>query len=202
MAILETCSLVAARDSRKIIHCIIALSKNQNSIELTPNSTTSIRLWALNLLPTPLLTSGCEHWTYSQLHYFHQAVSIELTPNSTTSIRLWALSSFKKWVTRQSRNGFQQVVSFCFEIEECKIVYAVYHVSKSSLDTMPNFIHFILALKLELVIAYHSRVAQGAYLEVEYIRNVLSVSGTLKYADSGTAWCHSGNIEQFFLEPF
>ena len=32
-----------------------------------------------------------------------------------------------------------------------------------------------------------SRVAQGAYLEVEYIRNVLSVSGTLKYADSGTA---------------
>ena len=47
-----------------------------------------------------------------------------------------------------------------------------------------------------------SRVAQGAYLEVEYIRNVLSVSGTLKYADSGTAWCHSGNIEQFFLEPF
>ena len=47
-----------------------------------------------------------------------------------------------------------------------------------------------------------SRAAQGAYLEVEYIRNVLSVSGTLKYADSGTAWCHSGNIEQFFLEPF
>ena len=46
-----------------------------------------------------------------------------------------------------------------------------------------------------------SRVAQGAFLEVEYIRNVLSVSGTLKYADSGTAWCHSGNIEQFFLEP-
>ena len=43
-----------------------------------------------------------------------------------------------------------------------------------------------------------SRVAQEAYLEVEYIRNVLSVSGTLKYADSGTAWCHSGNIEQFF----
>ena len=34
---------------------------------------------------------------------------------------------------------------------------------------------------------YLSRVAQGAYLEVEYIRNVLSVSGTLKYADSGTA---------------
>ena len=33
----------------------------------------------------------------------------------------------------------------------------------------------------------NSRVAQGAYLEVEYIRNVLSVSGTLKYADSGTA---------------
>ena len=32
-----------------------------------------------------------------------------------------------------------------------------------------------------------SRVGQGAYLEVEYIRNVLSVSGTLKYADSGTA---------------
>ncbi len=32
-----------------------------------------------------------------------------------------------------------------------------------------------------------SRVAQGAYLEVEYIRNALSVSGTLKYADSGTA---------------
>ena len=32
-----------------------------------------------------------------------------------------------------------------------------------------------------------SRVAQRAYLEVEYIRNVLSVSGTLKYADSGTA---------------
>ena len=34
-----------------------------------------------------------------------------------------------------------------------------------------------------------SRVAQGAYLELEvkYIRNVLSVSGTLKYADSGTA---------------
>ena len=32
-----------------------------------------------------------------------------------------------------------------------------------------------------------SRAAQGAYLEVEYIRNVLSVSGTLKYADSGTA---------------
>ena len=32
-----------------------------------------------------------------------------------------------------------------------------------------------------------SRVAQGTYLEVEYIRNVLSVSGTLKYADSGTA---------------
>ena len=32
-----------------------------------------------------------------------------------------------------------------------------------------------------------SRVAQGAYLEVEYIRNVLIVSGTLKYADSGTA---------------
>ena len=47
-----------------------------------------------------------------------------------------------------------------------------------------------------------SRVAQGAYLEVEYIRNVLSVSGTLKYADSGTASCHSGNIEQFFLEQF
>ena len=38
-----------------------------------------------------------------------------------------------------------------------------------------------------LVILLHSRVAQGAYLEVEYIRNVLSVSGTLKYADSGTA---------------
>ena len=34
---------------------------------------------------------------------------------------------------------------------------------------------------------YYSQVAQGAYLEVEYIRNVLSVSGTLKYADSGTA---------------
>ena len=33
----------------------------------------------------------------------------------------------------------------------------------------------------------NSRVAQGTYLEVEYIRNVLSVSGTLKYADSGTA---------------
>ena len=32
-----------------------------------------------------------------------------------------------------------------------------------------------------------SRVAQGAYLEVEYTRNVLSVYGTLKYADSGTA---------------
>ena len=29
--------------------------------------------------------------------------------------------------------------------------------------------------------------AQGAYLEIEYIRNVLSVSGTSKYADSGTA---------------
>ena len=37
------------------------------------------------------------------------------------------------------------------------------------------------------VVIPHSRVAQGAYLEVEYIRNVLSVSGTLKYADSGTA---------------
>ena len=35
--------------------------------------------------------------------------------------------------------------------------------------------------------SHASRVAQGAYLEVEYIRNVLSVSGTLKYADSGTA---------------
>ena len=34
---------------------------------------------------------------------------------------------------------------------------------------------------------WFSRVAQRAYLEVEYIRNVLSVSGTLKYADSGTA---------------
>ena len=32
-----------------------------------------------------------------------------------------------------------------------------------------------------------SRVAQGAYLEIQYIRNVLSVSGTSKYADSGTA---------------
>ena len=32
-----------------------------------------------------------------------------------------------------------------------------------------------------------SRVSQGAYLEIEYIRNVLSVSGTSKYADSGTA---------------
>ena len=30
-------------------------------------------------------------------------------------------------------------------------------------------------------------MSQGAYLEVDYIRNVLSVSGTLKYADSGTA---------------
>ena len=33
----------------------------------------------------------------------------------------------------------------------------------------------------------NSRVAQGVYLEIEYIRNVLSVSVTLKYADSGTA---------------
>ena len=33
----------------------------------------------------------------------------------------------------------------------------------------------------------YSRVAQGAYLEVEYIRHVLSVSCSLKYADSGTA---------------
>ena len=33
----------------------------------------------------------------------------------------------------------------------------------------------------------YSRVAQGAYLEVEYIGNVVSVSGTLRYADSGTA---------------
>ena len=32
-----------------------------------------------------------------------------------------------------------------------------------------------------------SRVAQGAYLEVKYIRIILTVSGTLKYADSGTA---------------
>ena len=32
-----------------------------------------------------------------------------------------------------------------------------------------------------------SRVAEGAYLEVGYIGNVLSVSGTLKYADSETA---------------
>ena len=33
------------------------------------------------------------------------------------------------------------------------------------------------------------RVAQGAYLEASrpYIRKVLSVCGTLKYADSGTA---------------
>ena len=44
----------------------------------------------------------------------------------------------------------------------------------------------------------YSRVAQGAYLDIEYIRNVLSVSGTLKYADSGTAWCQSGNIRQLF----
>ena len=44
-----------------------------------------------------------------------------------------------------------------------------------------NGINFIL------VTAWSSRVAQGTYLEVEYIRNVLSVSGTLKYADSGTA---------------
>ena len=35
--------------------------------------------------------------------------------------------------------------------------------------------------------AAFSRVAQEAYVEIEYIRNVLSVSGTLKYADSGTA---------------
>ena len=33
----------------------------------------------------------------------------------------------------------------------------------------------------------YSRVTQEAYLEIEDIRNVLSVSGTLKYADSGTA---------------
>ena len=32
-----------------------------------------------------------------------------------------------------------------------------------------------------------SRVAHGAYLDVEYLRDVLSVSGTLKYADSGTS---------------
>ena len=58
------------------------------------------------------------------------------------------------------------------------------------------------SISITAVPPLYSRVAQGAYLEVEYIRNVLSVSGTLKYADSGTAWCHSGNIEQFFLEPF
>ena len=34
---------------------------------------------------------------------------------------------------------------------------------------------------------YYCRMAQGAYLEVEYIRNGLSASGTLKYADSGNA---------------
>ena len=42
-------------------------------------------------------------------------------------------------------------------------------------------------MMFNLVYNCDSRVAQGAYLEVEYIRNVLSVSGTLKYADSGTA---------------
>ena len=38
-----------------------------------------------------------------------------------------------------------------------------------------------------IYIYIYSRVAQEACLEIEYIRKVLSVSGTLKYADSGTA---------------
>ena len=41
--------------------------------------------------------------------------------------------------------------------------------------------------KKSIAKGYNSRVAQGAYQEIEYIRNVLSVSGTSKYADSGTA---------------
>ena len=47
--------------------------------------------------------------------------------------------------------------------------------------------HLATRLLDESFLNHSSRVAQGAYLEVEYIRNVLSVSGTLKYADSGTA---------------
>ena len=47
----------------------------------------------------------------------------------------------------------------------------------------------------------HSRVAQGAYLEVEYIRNVLSVSSTLKYyADSGTHWETLSNFFRTILK--
>ena len=52
---------------------------------------------------------------------------------------------------------------------------------------------FVMARDGEIIQRQHfchlpsdSRVAQGAYLEVECIRNVLSVSGTLRYAESGT----------------
>ena len=61
--------------------------------------------------------------------------------------------------------------------------------------TEPSDYQSINQIKFYLVTHYYvvyislqvSRVAQRAYLEIEYIRNVLSVSGTLKYADSGTA---------------
>ena len=44
----------------------------------------------------------------------------------------------------------------------------------------------VLPFRDHTIVATRSRVAQGAYLEFEYIRNVLSVSDTLRYADSGT----------------
>ena len=46
---------------------------------------------------------------------------------------------------------------------------------------------FMCSLLIAPHFSHISRVAQGAYLEIEYIRNVFSVSGTSKYADSGTA---------------
>ena len=49
-----------------------------------------------------------------------------------------------------------------------------------------QLLEYTVYLVEQVMSPYNSRVAQGTYLEVEYIRDVLSVSGTLKYADSGT----------------
>ena len=49
-----------------------------------------------------------------------------------------------------------------------------------------QLLEYTVYLVEQVMSPYNSRVAQGACLEVEYIRDVLSVSGTLKYADSVT----------------
>ena len=119
--------------------------------------------------------------------YLHGQYNVEEVPLLLDEIRMTRGYSRRLKKERVERNHFRhRTVNRWNSLTEEVVSAPSLNSFKSRLDELWRGYIYVQNYCFP-VRTHRSRVAQGAYLEVEYIRNVLSVSGTLKYADSGTA---------------